>query len=84
MADAKYKPGRTADADNYYQIATYLRAYGCRKGVLVLPADEKQPASFSTRRVFWDGVELHEVRLAMSDSDSAERFLRAFVRQEVL
>lgn len=57
---------------------------GDRKGELVLPADEKQPASFSTRRVFWDGVEIHEVRLAMSDSDSAERFLREFVRQEVL
>ena len=83
IVDAKYKPGRTADADNYYQITTYLRAYNCRKGVLVLPADEKQRFSYKTRKVFWDGVELYEVRLAMFDSYNAERFLREFIRQEV-
>jgi 5-methylcytosine-specific restriction enzyme subunit McrC len=80
VADAKYKPGRSLDAANYYQISTYLQAYGCTTGVLVLPADKSAATSTTTRRVFWNSCELHEVRMGLSDVTAAERFLRSFVR----
>jgi 5-methylcytosine-specific restriction endonuclease McrBC regulatory subunit McrC len=84
VADAKYKPGRSIDADNYYQLRTYLRAYNCNKGMLVLPCSSSETVSSAVRRVFWDGMELHEVRLALENTAESENFLLEYVRRELL
>ena len=84
VADAKYKPGRAPDATDYYQMAVYLKAYKCSKGMLVSPAQAGAAESWATRRRFLDGRELIEVRIALSEPDSAEEFLKTTIRAEVL
>ena len=80
VADAKYKPGREAEAPNYYQMSTYLRAYNCKKGMLVLPAASNTSGkSSSMRRTFWDGYELTEIRLQLERPEEAELFLHNFL-----
>ena len=84
VADAKYKPGRKIDSSNLYQMFTYLSAYGCSNGALILPTQENATESYVVRRTFWDGKILFEVRLALSNINNAEQFLIDFIHENVL
>lgn len=77
LGDAKYKE---PDSGDHYQMAAYMRTYGVTKAFLLCPDYGDSKRNAITRRRSTDGRTVMEIRLPLSDLDSAEELLASLYR----
>jgi 5-methylcytosine-specific restriction enzyme subunit McrC len=76
VADAKYKPGSDTAPSDYYQLTSYLDAYECQTGMLIIAEEENSRAGeVVKRRVHRRDQEVYEVRLPLGNAQAAEEKL---------
>ena len=77
IADAKYK---TPTAGDHYQLHTYLKANGIKRGILLAPLYEGSKVLVKEYATA-DKVVVREVFLPMEDLNTTEAFLRTLIER---
>jgi 5-methylcytosine-specific restriction endonuclease McrBC regulatory subunit McrC len=80
ILDAKYKLDKPVEESDYYQMATYLAAYGVKNGILIMPSSQPGSTPLISRRAV-TGVDIHEIRVPLDNWQITEALLATEVQR---